>query len=312
MDLRGVDLNLLLALEALLRERNVTQAAKQLSVGQPAMSASLGRLRRHYGDQLLIRDGKALVPTPVAEALYPLAREALGAVDAVFNRAQGFNPAVDRRTFTVVASDYVTLLLLRPLVARLTTEAPLQRINVVPPQTDYIDQLRTGKVDLLVIPAEMMSPSITIPHRHLFTDRYVLVADAANDAVQPGLTTEQFSSHPYVAFSGGPHPSFADAQLDALGITRRVEMSTQSLVTIPFLVTDTPLIAFAHERLARHVAERIPLKILEPPFALRSIDETLYWNPRHSTDPAHAWLRTQIVNQATPLDIDHVDVDHRS
>jgi DNA-binding transcriptional LysR family regulator len=299
--LHGVDLNLLLALDALLMERNVTRAAERLSVGQPAMSASLGRLRKHFGDPLLVREGRTLVPTPLATSMAPLVREAVAAMEAVFGRTRGFDPLVDRRSFTIMASDYVTLILLRGLVARLAAEAPLQRLNVVPVQGDFAEQLRRGQADVLVLPTELTGAGFAFPHRHLFNDRYVLVADAANTAVGQVLSVEEFAELPYVAYSGGPLPSIADAQLDAMSIPRRVEMSTQSFVVAPFLVTGTPFVALVHERLARLVAAQANLKVLEPPLPLRPISEALFWNPRDTEDPAHRWLRDRIAMHAAEL-----------
>ncbi|MEV0184719.1 LysR family transcriptional regulator [Streptomyces sp. NPDC050625] len=301
MSLGGVDLNLLLALDALLGERNVTRAAERMSVGQPAMSASLARLRKHFGDPLLVREGRTLVPTPLALSLVPLVREAVTAAEAVFGRPRGFDPLADRRTFTIMASDYVTLILLRPLVARLAQEAPLQRVNVVPVLSDFAEQLHAGRVDLLVLPTELAGSRFTFPHRHLFNDRYVLVTDPDNDAVGSALTAQEFSRLPYVAYSGGPLPSIADAQLDSLGIPRKVEMSTQSFVVVPFLVSGTPFVSLVHERLARHVAGQTRLRILEAPVPLRPISEALFWSPRHTDDPAYAWLREQIAELAAEL-----------
>jgi DNA-binding transcriptional LysR family regulator len=302
VDLRGVDLNLLLALDALLSERNVTRAAQRLSIGQSAMSAALGRLRRHFDDRLLVPDGRTLLATPVAEALQPLVREAVRAVHRVFDRPHGFDPAADRRSFTVLASDYATLVLLRPLIARLAHEAPLQRINVRPIQMDYIGQVRDGDADLFILPAELADPRVPFPHRHLFTDRYVLVADADNEAIGTTVTREQFSDLPYIAFDAGPHPSFADSQLEALEVTRRVEMTTQSLVIMPLLVVGTPLVALAHERLLHHVASQVALKVVEPPVPLRPLRETLFWHARQTDDPGHLWLREQLAAQAGQLD----------
>ncbi|WP_216870495.1 LysR family transcriptional regulator [Modestobacter excelsi] len=306
MDLRGIDLNLLLALDALLNERNVTRAAQRLSIGQSAMSASLARLRRHFDDRLLVLEGKALLPTPMAEALQPLVREAVRAVHTVFDRPRGFDASVDRRSFTVLASDYATLILLRPLIARLAQEAPLQRINVRPIQMDYVGQVRDGDADLFILPAELADPRLPYPHRHLFTDRYVLVADAGNKAVGAAVTREQFSDLPYIAFDAGPHPSFADSQLEALDVARRVEMTTQSLVIMPLLVVGTPLVALAHERLVLHLTDQVALKVVEPPVPLRPLRETLFWHARQTEDPGHLWLREQITEQATQLDVDAV------
>ncbi|WP_205314897.1 LysR family transcriptional regulator [Nonomuraea lactucae] len=297
----GVDLNLLLALDALLSEHSVTRAAERMSVGQPAMSASLARLRKHFDDPLLVREGNTLVPTPVAQSLVPLVREAVTAAEAVFGRPRGFDPLVDRRSFTIMASDYVVLILLRPLIVRLATEAPLQRVNVVPVQGDFGEKLRRGQIDLLVLPTELAGSRFGFPHRHLFHDRYVLVADAGNDAVGPVITPEEFAQLPYLAYSGGHLASIAESQLDALGIPRREEMSTQSFVIAPFLVIGTPFVSLVHERLARHFAGQIRLKLLEPPVPLRPISEALFWSPRQTDDPACLWLRERIAEQARDL-----------
>jgi DNA-binding transcriptional LysR family regulator len=302
MDLQSVDLNLLLALDALLDEHNVTRAAERLSVGQSAMSSSLGRLRKHFGDRLLVQDGKNLVPTPVAESLAPLVREAVRSAEAVFGKSSDFNPLTDRRSFTIVASDYSTLILLRPLIIELAEAAPLQTINVEMMYGDYVEQIRSGDADMGVLPVELMDPGLRLAHRHLFTDRYVLVADANNDAVGDVVTREQFATLPYIAFDAGRHPSIADAQLDALQVERRVEMSAQSLSVIPLLVAGTQMVALSHERLARHMATYIPLKLVDPPVQLRTLNETLYWSHRQTEDPATRWLRNCLAEHAAQLD----------
>lgn len=312
MDLRSVDLNLLLALDALLDERNVTRAAERLSVGQSAMSSSLGRLRKHFGDQLLVLEGKRFVPTPVAESLAPLVRDAVRSAEALFGRSSDFDPLTDRRSFKVVASDYSTLILLRPLIAELAETAPLQTINVEMMYGDYVEQIRSGDTDVGILPVELMDPGLRLAHRYLFTDRYVLVADVDNDEVGDVVTREQFATLPYIAFDAGRHPSIADSQLDALQVERRVEMSAQSLAVIPLLVAGTQMVALSHERLARHIAERFPLKILDPPVPLRPVNETLYWSHRQTEDPAHRWLRDCLVAQAAklPKDSDFINTQH--
>ncbi|MDV9170743.1 LysR family transcriptional regulator [Streptomyces sp. W16] len=300
MGLDGVDLNLLLALDALLVERSVTRAAERMYVGQPAMSASLGRLRKHFDDPLLVREGRALVPTPLALSLAPLVREAVAASEAVFRRSRGFDPLADRRSFTIMASDYVTLILLRPLLAKLAEETPLQRVNVVPVRSDFGEQLRKGDIDLLVLPTEIAG-SLAVPHRHLFNDRYVLIADPDNDAVGATVDVDQFAQLPYVAYSAGPLPSIAESQLDSLGIARRAEVSTQNFVIVPFLVTGTRFVSLVHEKLARHFAGQVRLRVLEAPAPLRPISEALFWSPRNTHDPAHTWLRERISKLAADL-----------
>jgi DNA-binding transcriptional LysR family regulator len=265
------------------------------------MSSSLGRLRKHFGDQLLAQEGKRLVPTPVAESLAPLVRDAIRSAEAVFGRSSDFDPLTDRRSFKIVASDYSTLILLRPLIAQLAETTPLQTINVEMMYGDYVEQIRSGDADVGVMPAELMDPGLRLAHRYLFTDRYVLVADADNDAIGDVVTREQFATLPYIAYNAGRHPSIADSQLDALQVTRRVEMSAQSLAVIPLLVAGAQMVALSHERLARHIAARFPLKLLEPPVPLRAVNETLYWSHRQTDDPAQRWLRDRIAEQAAQL-----------
>src|SRR5690625_2212166 len=173
----SIDLNLLLSLEALLNERSVTRAAEVMAVGQPAMSASRARLRRHYRDPLLVREGRTYALTPLAESLLDPTRSAVAAVATVLERAPHFEPATDRRTFTVVASDYMLVVLLSRAITTLTTEAPGIQMSVLPIGQESTDLLRRQRVDLVIAPAEVVphdQPFATAP---LLTDQYALVAD---------------------------------------------------------------------------------------------------------------------------------------
>lgn len=302
MTLSGIDLNLLVALDALLVESNVTRAAERTMVGQPAMSASLARLRKHFGDPLLVREGRRLVPTPLAESLAEPVREAVLAVEAVMGSRADFDPTVDRRTFTIVASDYVALVLLRPLFARLGVEAPGVGVNVVPVVPDFADQLRRGQVDLVIMPTAFVGRG-SFPSRQLFSDRFVLAADRDNPDVGDHVTPEVFSRLRYLSYSVGPLRALSERELEEVGIERHVEVSTQSFLTAPFLLTGTRLVSLVHLRLATRVAELARLRLLEPPVPLRPIVEAMYWNPRRTNDPAHRWFRSAIAEiAATELD----------
>lgn len=301
MGLASVDLNLLVALDALLTESNVTRAAERTSVGQPAMSASLARLRKHFGDPLLVKQGRRLVRTPLADTLVGPVREALAAADAVLARPSGFDPKKDHAAFTIVAADYVTMVLLRPLLEMIADEAPHVRISVRPVEAGYADQLRRGDVDMLIVPIELSGQRLTFPHEPLFTDRYVLVVDRNNPDVGDTVTLDELKALRYVAFSGGTVNPIADADLEALGVHLPVEISTQGFVVAPFLITGTRLASIALERLARELADAANLRIVECPLELRTIHEVLYWNPRQTDDPAHHWLRSRIVSFARTM-----------
>ena len=152
VSLRGFDLNLFPALEALLEERNVTRAAERLSLGQPAMSAALARLRRHFDDPLLVRDGRVYQLSTFAQSLVEPVREAMAAVEAAATAIRAFDPATDTRSFTIATSDYAALVFLRPLLARLADDAPQIRLRLVPITVDMGDALRRGSLDLVILP----------------------------------------------------------------------------------------------------------------------------------------------------------------
>jgi DNA-binding transcriptional LysR family regulator len=220
--LNGIDLNLLPALDALLAERNVTRAAERMSLGQPAMSAALARLRKHFGDPLLVRDGRGLVLTTLATTLIAPVQEAMAATEAVLGVRPPFDPRTDDRSFTLVGSDYVALVLLRPLVAELADEAPGVNINVVAVGAEMEDWLRRGSADLLIYPVEIAERYTDLPRTVLFEDRFVLAADRDNADIADGVDLARFSKLPFLAI-GGPFPSLVEIQLDALGISRRTE-----------------------------------------------------------------------------------------
>lgn len=299
--LRRVDLNLLVALDALLTERNVTRAGTRLSLSQPAMSAALGRLRKLFGDQLLVRSGQRLEPTPFAEALAEPVREILTSVERTLARRLRFDPASDARTFSVIASDYATMILLRPLFEHLAEDAPAVRVAVAPLDPDFQDRLRADEVDLLIVPREVAEQVTDLPSETLFTDRFVCALWHGHPSVGESITVEQLSSLPYLTYGAGALSSFVDIQLDALGVSRQVEVTTQSFVTAPFLLRGTRFVAMVQERLATQVAQAAGIRLLEPPVNLRPITEAMFWHPRHDNDPAHRWLRTQVAKLAAAL-----------
>ena len=299
MRLTGVDLNLLVAFDALMSERSVTRAAERLSIGQSAMSATLARLRRLFDDPLLVRQGRVLVTTSLAESLIDPVHEALTMIEQTLAFGSHFDPSTDHRTFSVVASDYVTLVFLRPLLARLTAEAPNVRLHLRPVTADYRDLLRRNQIDLLVMPREILGQSHEFPTSPLFSDRYVVAVDRDNPDIGTTITVEEFSKQPYLAYNAGPLPSLAEQQLDAAGITRNLEVSTQTFVLAPYLLRGTRLLTLIHERLGRAVQDQLDIRLLEPPLRLSPITEVMSWTQRHDHDPAHVWLRGRLHDLAS-------------
>lgn len=301
MGIRSVDLNLLVALDALLTERHVTRAAERTAVGQAAMSASLARLRKHFGDPLLVREGRKLVATAFAESLVQPVREAIAAAEGALATRRTFDPARDRRTFTLLASDYVTLVLLRPLLAELAAEAPGVRISIVQLQEDFWDRLRNGRVDLVIAPTALADVRSRFPHRLLFQDRFVLAAGRDNTEIGEHLSAEELSEVPMLSYGAGPLDSLVAEQLERFGVNRRVEVTTENFLLSPFLLTDSRLVSVVQERLARQIADSARLRLVPLPFPVPPIVEAMYWNQSTTGSPDHRWLRGKIIDAASRL-----------
>jgi len=301
--LRRVDLNLLVPLDALLERRHVTNAANAVGIGQSAMSAALARLRRIFDDPLLVRNGRVHELTPLGQSLVEPVRAALISLEQLLATKPNFDPKVDERTFTLVASDYVTLVLLRPLLERLYDEAPKVAVNVIPVSGATEAELEHSQVDLVIMPRELESTDMhRFPSRRLFDDRYVAAVWKHHREVGDSIDREQLQRLRYVRYyapSGGG--AFVDTQLANLGITMEIALSTQSFTLVPWLLPGTSLFAFVHERLLRATSVRSELRVVDCDIPLRPIVETMYWHPVFHNDPAHYWLRECVATLAANL-----------
>ncbi|MGH9109386.1 MAG: LysR family transcriptional regulator [Acidimicrobiales bacterium] len=293
-----VDLNLLVALDALLREQSVTRAARRLSVGQPAMSASLGRLRRMFSDPLLVRSGHRLLPTPLARSLVLPLRSLLDEVEDLLSLRPDFDPSTAVRSFTVMATDYVTLVLLSHVVSSLGTPAPGVQVRIRPLAGSYQEDLEHHQTDLLILPREVDPRVARFPHRTLFSERFVCVTWSGNREIGSTMTPDTFRRLPHLTCAPDPLPSLAELALKDLGVDRDVEMTTQSFVMAPFLVRGTRLVAVVHERVARDLAGAAGARTWELPFDLQPVTEVMYWHPRSEADAGHRWLRDRIAAAA--------------
>jgi DNA-binding transcriptional LysR family regulator len=298
MELKNIDLNLLVAFDALLSERNVTRAAERLTLTQPAVSAALARLRVLFEDPLLVRQGRHLVATPVAERLVEPVREALLLVQSTLSMYRQFDPKVDRRTFSIIASDYVTLLFLQPLLTLLAKEAPNVQFRIRPASdvrdNNHTEQVRTLGTDILIIPREVFPLRMEYPFEPLFTERYVCVCDADHPELSTSITLEQFSRLPYLATSIGSMSSLADAQLDKLGIPRNTEVTAAGFTFAYFMLPGTRLISLSHEKFGLKMAKKLNLRLLEPPMPLAPFTECMVWLQQNANDAGHRWLRERI------------------
>jgi DNA-binding transcriptional LysR family regulator len=302
MNLSNFDMNLLVALDALLSEESVSRAAERLRIGQPAMSATLGRLRTAFGDQLLVKDGRGLQRTAFADSLREPLAEILRDIEGLIESGAEFEPQAARRTFSIVASDYVSLVLLRSLIERLGTIAPNVSVRVTPVDAALMENLRRGLVDLAIYPSELMPTNFPFQSEPLFRDDFVCVTDANNDEVDDEITVEQLSTLPYLAASQGMLASLADQRLDEANISRNTTMVAQSFVVAPFLLPGTRMYTIIQRRLAALLMSEAHFKLLRPPIPIAAIHELMIWSPRRGADAGHTWLREQLRLTASLMD----------
>jgi DNA-binding transcriptional LysR family regulator len=292
MRLDGFDLNLLLAFEALVEERNVTRAARRLHVTQSAMSASLKRLREAFGDSILAQHGKAMVPTPYALALAPEVSSSLAALRRLTRPNVGFDPATASRAFRIAASDYVATVLLAPLVAALEREAPRIRLEIVLPDESTPERLAKGEFDLILTPEEFLEPGH--PADLLFEEAHVVVGCERNPLLDAPLTLEAFAAAGHVAVRIDGRNTYIENELSRLGLVRRVEVYAPSFVQAPWLLPGTRRIALMHERLARLMAPVLGLRTVAPPFEVPVMREMMQFHATRQSDEGLGWLRAQL------------------
>lgn len=294
MRFRGLDLNLLAALDVLLEERNVSRAAERLHLSQPSASAALARLREYFNDPLLEAHGKQMVLTPLAVRLRPQLAELLASVERTIAQARGFDPRTSVRWFRIAVSDYLVAVLVAELLRELAEEAPGIRIELRAPSESAQLLLSHGELDLLLVPEAHCVRDH--PAELLFEERFVVVGWEGNPALAGPPTEEEFyaAGHVAVALGETTRGSYSDDRLGVRGRERRVEVVAYSFTQVPMLLVGTHRLAVMHERLARAVSPRYPLRVLPPPFDIPPMREMLQYNRSRAEDPGLQWLISRI------------------
>lgn len=293
MRFKGLDLNLLVALDALLEEASVSRAAKRLHLSQPAASAALRRLRDWFDDPLLVAEGKRLMPTPYAMRLKPQLADLLAGIDAFASLPAQFDPATVHRRFRMAMSDFLTSVVLGPLSAAIASTAPGIELEILQPDDNSADMLDRGEIDLLVVPQEFVTPKN--PSRLLFEEQHVIAGWTGNPAMHEPMTLAAFTASGHVSVRlGQMRLTFAEAQLRALGIVRREEVIVPSFAMVPDLLVGTHRLAIVHERLARLAAQRTPIALAPLPFPFQPMREMVQYHRARADDAGLIWLLGQI------------------
>lgn len=302
------DLNLLVALDALLEEKNVTRASERLFMSQPAMSGALQRLRERFNDPLLVRVGRSMELTPRARALVEPVHEILLQIRNTIDVEPEFDPATARRTFTLLMSDFTSVVVMPEVIRRASVDAPGIKLRVQMLGNSAHENIESGRADLmiraLVNPereSELITESMNVDK--LFADEWVCVADARHPTIGETLSLEEYASLPHVSHDFGRKTPTLEAVSHAqISLDIDVRASAPNFSTLMFVLPGTEMIALIPRRLAQKLSSYIDVRLFTPPIDLPPLNEVLIWHDRHEGDVGHAWLRDLFADVTASLD----------
>jgi len=293
MDLCGLDLNLLVALDALFAEKSVSRAGERLHLSQSATSGALARLREVFQDQLLVPVGRKMVMTPVAEALVNPVRDFLLQAEAILNNNPVFDPASSTRKFRLLMSDYVETVLMTEALPRMEQFAPGIRFEFVSNFEGGFEALDRGEIDLSIAPSLRLTSEH--PSEPLFEDEFVCVIWSGNSRVKSAISLDEYLAMGHIVVRFGQRQeltTFDEWFMERLGHERRIEVVTTAFNLVPQLLVGTYRIATLHRRLALFYQRYLPLKIMKPPFEIATLQESMQWHKSRDRDPGTVWLRS--------------------
>ena len=311
MNISRVDLNLLVYLDVPLRECNVTRAAEELGISQPAMSNSLRRLRDLFGDPILVRTSDGMTPTDRALELQPMVRKVLSAAEQAILPKTEFNPMESSRIFRIMASDYTESTLLPVLLRELRKQAPNIRLDIMTPSDVSFHDVERGKVDMVINRFDSLPQSF---HQvHLWDDSFSCVM-SSNNPVKDNWNLQSYlsSKHIWVSKTGmgvgvGMTPDdvqrlgWVDEALSKQGVKRDISLFTRHYQVALLLAEQDDLIVTIPSMSARSIAGSDRVVILEPPFEIERMRLKMVWSPLLQHDPGHKWLRQLIKSVSVEL-----------
>ena len=295
MRLNRLDLNLLVALDALLTERSITRAAERIHLSQPAASGALARLREFFGDELLVRVGAQMKPTPLGESLAAPVHNILLQIQTTVDQGLQFEPESSDRKFRIMCTDYMVSSLVNPLVQHFTKVAPSVQLDLISPNNTPKSDLEKGEIDFLIMPVHFLSEDH--PHISLFTEGFVCLGWNQNPLFNQTLSQTDFIEAKHISPRFGSSRKHSQDQIllqQNFGVTPNVEITTSTFGAIPPMLVNTLRIATCYSNLARQWVDILPLKSCPVPFDLPKVCWGLQWHKFRELDPGIQWLRRQL------------------
>jgi LysR family transcriptional regulator, nod-box dependent transcriptional activator len=294
MHLKGLDLNLLVVLDALLLEKSVTRAGERLYLSQSAVSGALSRLRDYFGDQLLVPSGSKMVLTKFAERLEKSVRGLITDAELLISSNAEFNPATSTRSFLLNMSDVSATMIVVKSLSHVRQLAPAVHIEIVTLHERIQELIEQGEIDFIVVPDFMASP--LHPFDVLFEDTTVCIAWSGNQHLKKGLNLEQFLSLGHVTMRMLRRKEhIGELILQNTGLRPRFELILPTFGLVPLAVIGTDRLAMVNKGMAEYYARYMPLKIFPLPLDLPKTRAVLQWNRHNDNDPGTQWLRHTLV-----------------
>jgi DNA-binding transcriptional LysR family regulator len=293
MSPQPIDLNLLIALDALLQEGSVTGAARRMNLSAPAMSRTLTRIREAVGDPILVRAGRKLVPTPHALALQGRVHEAVEQASGLLRPDTPLEPSTLARVFTLRTSDAMAGVLAEPLTRLFQQEAPRVVTRFVPEGEEDVGALRDGQVDLDLGVIGPMGPEVRI--QALFQDRFIAVVRRGHPILRGRFSLKRLVEYPHLSVSRrGKLRGPLDEALEKAGLTRTVALAVPSAFAALAVVANSDMITAVTEQFSEHFRDAFGLALMTLPIPLPPITISQAWHPRFDADAGHRWLRERV------------------
>lgn len=296
-----LDLNLLVAFDALMQERSVSLAAERMNLSQSAMSGSLRRLREFFEDPLFVQVGREMVPTTRAFDLSGNVQQVLSHIRSTITTPREFDHRTARREFSIIASDYVYDVILSEVLKTISRTAPDLTFHLFNPSPQVIAAFGRGEIDLLITLEEFLTQDH--PARPLFDDSLRVICWNENSQLGGEISLAQFEELPHVEVAFGPDRrlSFCERELAEHKLNRRIAMRVSSFSAVPKQVVGTDRISIMNGHHAAHFASLFPLKHMALPLETRALREFIQWNSMRKTDPGVLWFRDRLVESCKDL-----------
>lgn len=288
--MQSLDLNLLIALDALLAEGSVTRAAAKVGLSTPAMSRALGRIRSALGDPILARAGRRLVPTPRALALRPRVRALVAEAQALLRPEREISPELLERTFTIRASEVFAGAFAAEILRAVRAEAPRVVLRFAPEGEEDVEPLRDGRIDLDVGAIGQTGPEVKV--QALYRDRFVGAVRRGHPLMRGEVTPSRFAAHGHISASRrGRARGPIDDALRGIGLEREVALVVPGFYSALAAAAGSDLVASVPGSLAGLAEASFRVRTFPLPLAVDPVEVSLAWHPRFDADPAHRWLR---------------------